>query len=71
MTKCNACHRKTAEDNKYCLHHKQVFDYMNNHYKVWINAYGRISRKEFLAKLSNMQETGVWVKEIIELELKK
>ena len=41
------------------------------HYKVWINAYGRISWEEFLIKLSGMHEIGSWVKEVIALELEK
>jgi hypothetical protein len=70
-TKCTACHRKALPCNEYCLHHKQAFDSMINHYKAWVNAYGRISWKEFLTKLLSMQETGSWIKEVIEVELKK
>ncbi|MDQ5842280.1 MAG: hypothetical protein M3286_02210 [Thermoproteota archaeon] len=53
------------------MHHKQAFDSMINHYKAWVNAYDRISWKEFLVKLLSMQETGIWIKEVIEVELKK
>jgi hypothetical protein len=70
-TKCTACHRRALSDNEYCLHHKQAFDSMINHYKTWVNAYGRISWEEFLIKLSSMQETGRRIKEVIEVELKK
>ncbi len=70
-SKCVACHRKALLDDKYCVHHKQAFDNMVNHYKVWVNAYGRISWEEFLNKLLGMQETGSWVKEVIALELEK
>ena len=44
---------------------------MINHYKVWVNVYGKIAWEEFLIKLSSMQETGSWVKEVIALELEK
>jgi hypothetical protein len=44
---------------------------MINHYKIWVNAYGRTSWGEFLIKLSGMQETGSWIKEVIALELEK
>ena len=70
-TKCTVCHRKALPDSEYCLHHKQAFDSMNNHYKTWVNAYGRISWEEFLTKLLSMPETGRWIKEVIEVELKK
>jgi hypothetical protein len=42
-----------------------------NHYKTWVDAYGGISWQDFLNKLSTMQETGSWVKEVIAVELKK
>jgi len=69
--KCAACHRSALKDSEYCLNHKQAFDSMTNHYKVWIDACGNISWQNFLHKLSTMQETGSWVKEVIALELKK
>jgi hypothetical protein len=72
INKCTACHRIALSGSKYCLHHKQAFDsIMINHYKVWVKAYGRISWEEFLTKLSSMQETGRWIKEVIEVESKK
>jgi len=71
LGKCTVCHRKALSGDKYCVHHKQAFDNIINHYKVWVNAYGRISWEEFLIKLSGMQETGSWVKEVIALELQK
>jgi hypothetical protein len=71
-TKCTAaCHLKALSGSKYCLHHKQAFDSMINHYKAWVKAYGRISWEEFLTKLSSMQETGRWIKEVMDVELKK
>jgi hypothetical protein len=44
---------------------------MTDHYKAWVEAYGRISWDDFLNKLLKMQETGSWIKEVIEVELKK
>ena len=70
-TKCTACYRIALKDSEYCLYHKQAFDSVTNHYKAWVNAYGSISWQDFLHKLSTMQETGSWVKEVIALELKK
>jgi hypothetical protein len=70
-SKCIICHRKALLGDKYCVHHKQAFENMINHYKAWINAYGRVSWEEFLIRLSGMQETGSWVKEVIAQELEK
>jgi hypothetical protein len=53
------------------MHHKQAFDSMINHYKIWVKAYGQITWEEFLTKLSSMQETGRWIKGVIEVESKK
>ncbi|HEV8405416.1 MAG TPA: hypothetical protein VGQ13_05865 [Nitrososphaera sp.] len=69
--KCTACHRSALKDNEYCLHHNQALDSITNRYKAWVNAYGSISWRDFLLKLSTMQETGSWAKEVIALELKK
>lgn len=69
--KCAACHRKALPEAKYCLHHRQALDRMTNHYKAWVDAYGGISWEEFLIKLSKMQETGSWVKEVIGAESKR
>ena len=69
--KCAACHRKALPDGKYCLHHRQALDSMTNHYKAWVDAYGGITWQDFLLKLSKMQETGSWVKEVIEVESKR
>jgi hypothetical protein len=69
--KCAACHRKALPDNQHCLHHKQASDSMIDHYKAWVDAYGSISWQDFLNRLSKMQETGIWVNEVIAVELKK
>ncbi len=44
---------------------------MTNHYIAWVDAYGSISWREFLNKLLKMQETGSWIREVIEAESKK
>jgi len=69
--KCAACHRKAAPGSKYCLRHDQAFASLMEHYKAWVNAYGRISMDDFMNKLIGMVETGSWVKEVIEVELRK
>lgn len=68
--KCAACHRQ-ASSGLYCLHHNQALESLAGHYKVWVGAYGGVSWQDFLTKLLKMPETGSWVKEVIEAELKK
>ncbi|AFU59735.1 hypothetical protein Ngar_c28150 [Candidatus Nitrososphaera gargensis Ga9.2] len=53
------------------MHHGKALESLTNHYKEWVDAYGGISWQDFLDRLSRMQETGSWVKEVIAVELKK
>jgi hypothetical protein len=69
--KCTACHRKPMQGNKYCRYHDQAFHNLMEHHKAWVIAYGRISMDDFMNKLLGMEETGSWVKEVIEVELKE
>jgi hypothetical protein len=68
--KCAACHRKTLSGD-YCTYHAQALASLTGHYGAWVDAYGGISWQDFLIKLSKMKETGSWVKEVIDAELKK
>ena len=71
MDKCAACSRKALQGNKYCTHHAQAHTRLADHYKAWAGAYGGISWGDFMARLSKMEETGDWVKEVIAAETKK
>jgi hypothetical protein len=68
--KCAACHRQ-ASSGKYCQHHARALESLTGHYREWVDAYGGLSWQDFLGKLSKMNETGSWVKEVIEAESKK
>jgi hypothetical protein len=46
-------------------------DGLKEHHKTWIKAYGEISWNDFLNKLLKIDETGIWVKEVIIAELKR
>jgi hypothetical protein len=43
---------------------------MAKSYDAWRTAYGEISWDEYLNRLASSAETGKWVKEVAELELK-
>ena len=66
--KCVACQRKAVSGKKYCVNHSQAHDSIMNHYKAWVKAYGRISMQEFLDKLLEMKETGIWVRDVVAAE---
>jgi hypothetical protein len=66
---CSACSRKVST-GKYCLYHNQALSDLKGHYKSWITAYDKnILWNNFLNKLYNMDETGIWIKEVILVEL--
>lgn len=68
MAKCIACYRESA--NKFCKYHEQAYDSLKESYRVWCNAYGKMTWNAYLEKLLKLKQTGVWVKEVIVLELK-
>ncbi|MEW5841453.1 hypothetical protein [Nitrososphaera sp.] len=77
MSKCAACGRDAPEKKKYCRHHEQALGRLQEHYSVWVRAYGsgdNISWQDYLRRLSDMtqeQQAGEWVKEVIRAEMKK
>jgi hypothetical protein len=70
--KCAACYRGVvAKGKKYCIYHSQAYDSLQKQYDAWVHAYGGISRGDYMKKLLTLNETGSWVKEVINAELKK
>jgi hypothetical protein len=69
--KCAACYREVvAKGKKYCIYHSQAYDSLQKQYDAWVHAYGEISRVEYMNKLLTLSQTGSWVKEVINEELK-
>ncbi|MEM2760785.1 MAG: hypothetical protein QXU32_01435 [Nitrososphaerales archaeon] len=70
MDKCVACDRK-AEKRDFCEYHESAYEAMKKNYDVWCDAYGTMSWKEYLEKLLKSKQTGVWVKDVVKIELEK
>jgi DNA topoisomerase I len=71
IVKCSVCTRKVSNNqDKYCLYHKQAYDNLIKHYKIWNKAFGGLSWTNYMNKLLTLKETGGWVKEVINAELK-
>jgi hypothetical protein len=69
--KCAACYKGVvAKGKKYCIYHSQAYDSLQKQYDAWVHAYGGISRVEYMNKLLTLSQTGTWVKEVINEELK-
>lgn len=69
--KCAACARESDGISKYCSYHARALGQLKSHYDSWVVAYGGISWQDYLQRLHKMEETGQWVKEVIEAEMKK
>jgi hypothetical protein len=67
--KCIHCFRKTASE-KYCESHSMSHQKLVSGYDLWKKAYGEISWREYLVKLHSLEQTGSFIKDIIDAELK-
>jgi hypothetical protein len=68
---CAACYREVvAKGKKYCIYHTQAFANLQNQYGAWVHAYGGISETDYMNKLLTLSQTGSWVKDVINEELK-
>jgi hypothetical protein len=70
--RCAACYRGVvAKGKKYCIYHSQAYDSLRKQYDAWVHAYGGITKVDYMNKLLTLSQTGSWVKEVINEELKK
>jgi len=70
QAKCLLCVRKAIE-GKYCKYHYDALQSLKEHYEIWRSRYGELSWYDYLKRLKKNKYTGKWVKEVIEVELKK
>ena len=70
MVKCQACNRK-VESKDFCKYHLLAYKVLKQNYSVWCKAYCKLSWKEYLERLLKVKDTGLWVKDVIKLELKE
>jgi hypothetical protein len=69
--KCAACYREViAKGKTYCIYHSQAYDSLQKQYDAWVHAYGGISKIDYMKKLLTLTQTGSWVKEVINVELR-
>ena len=70
QARCLLCVRKVIR-GKYCKYHYDALQSLKEHYEIWKNRYGELSWHDYLMRLKKNRYTGKWVKEVIEVELKK
>jgi len=63
MNTCPICGRDTQD--KFCSYHQTAFDNLKEMYDEWEKAAG-LSWEQYLDKISELESTGRWVREIIE-----
>jgi len=47
-----------------CPSHKAALDKIREHYKVWVSAYGSLTKEEYLQLLIRNPNSGEWVTEV-------
>ncbi len=67
MTTCILCKRDCAPSSTLCRHHLAAKRNLESGYKIWSEAYGALTWKEYLKRVAQRPETGLWVKEVVEL----
>jgi nucleoid DNA-binding protein len=67
MKSCRLCKRDCAPSSTLCKYHLTAKRNIESGYKVWREAYGDFTMKEYLQKIGRTPETGEWAKEVAEL----
>lgn len=69
-TRCILCVRKAINEG-FCEFHFEALESLRTHFQVWRSSYGEITWYDYLIRLREIKHTGKWVKDVIEIELKK
>jgi len=63
MTDCPICGRNLHD--KFCSYHQTASDNLEEMYSKWETAAG-LSWEAYLDKISDLEDTGRWIREVIE-----
>ena len=66
-TNCKAC-KKEARADGLCSHHAEARDALKRAFPAWQEAYSGMSWEDYLNRVKILDETGQWIKEVINLE---
>jgi len=67
MTTCRLCKRHCAPSSDLCSYHLTAKQNVESGYKQWSEAYGEMTWKDYLLKISKNAETGKWAKEVADM----
>ena len=65
--KCRLCERRAEDD--LCQYHGEARDKLESTYHYWVDAYGSMTRDEYLRRIAKNSETGEWVAEVAKMML--
>ncbi len=64
---CRLCRREALESKvELCRYHAEAQRNLEEGFEAWRHAYGELDWKEYLQRVAERPETGVWVKECCE-----
>ncbi len=66
MAGCLLCTRQCAPSSTLCVYHLSAKKNLESGYAQWNEAYGGVTWKEYLRRIGQSAETGLWVKEVAE-----
>ena len=69
MSYCVLCKRRRISE-KFCQYHEKAFKNLKEKYEIWKLRYGSLSWKDYLKKQSELEQNGVWVREVAKYLLK-
>ncbi len=70
--KCIICKKTKIENSEYCIYHNKAKIHIEENYKKWNEAYSTsLTWVQYLDKLSKLENVGMWIKEVSDVELKK
>ena len=64
---CKIC-KRTAKDSGLCGYHKAARDALKKGHRAWEGAYSVMPWNEYLQRVKAIENTGQWVREVIEME---
>ncbi len=65
MRDCKICGRKSG-DEELCEYHQSALTNLKSAYEIWSEAEEHLAWEEYIKQVNELEETGRWVKEIIE-----
>ena len=57
-------------NEKFCKYHDKAFRNLKEKFNIWKDRYGDLSWRDFLKKQIELEQNGIWVKEVARYLLK-